>query len=213
MINLIDCAEIFVKEQLSSKISDGHDFDHTMRVVNHALKLCRDMPQADVEIVHLAAILHDVGRPLEASSQGAVDHAGKGAQIARDFLLQTGMPAERAERVARCISEHRFRNNRKPSSIEAEILFDADKLDSLGAVGIARAFFFAGKVGAGIHNSASQALAGAAYSRDDTAYREYLVKLSKLPERMLTPQGRIQAEELKGFMDEFFSQLNKEFFQ
>lgn len=210
--DIIQSAEIFIKDRLSSDFSDGHDFDHTCRVVAHALELCDQIPQADRQIVHLAALLHDVARPEEARSNGAVDHAAQGAVVARSFLMANSYPHEKLERVVRCIAEHRFRSGNQPSSIEAQILFDADKLDSLGAVGIARSFFFAARVGARIHNSAQDALAGMPYSCQDTAYREYLVKLSKLPDRMFTIQAKLKARNLKIFMQHFFEQLNSEFF-
>ena len=109
--------------------------------------------------------------------------------------------------------QHRYRSDCRPDTIEAQILYDADKLDSLGAIGIARAFLFAGAVGARLHNSAEDAVNNPAYSREDTAYREYLVKLSKLPDKLLTAHARIKAQQLKNFMDDFFRQLNEEFFK
>ena len=200
MFNIIELSENFIKSVLTDDISDGHDFDHTCRVVKHALDLCDQIPHADRRIVHLAAILHDVARPQEFQSQGAVDHAAAGAVIARSFLLQHTTP-EIADRVADAIAQHRYRSGVRPATIEAQILYDADKLDSLGAVGIARAFMFAAKAGAKLHNSA-----------EDTAYREYLVKLSKLPGNMLTEPGKRSAENLAGFMKSFFNQLNTEIF-
>ena len=82
----------------------------------------------------------------------------------------------------------------------------------MGATGIGRAFLFAGKAGARLHNRKSEALTGAPYGREDTAYREYLVKLSKLPDVMQTEPGRRRAEELKNFMDRFFAQLDREIY-
>ena len=209
---LIESTEIFVKERLAGTSGDGHDYEHTQRVVRHALDLCSQMPHARQEIVHLAALLHDVARIEESASNGAIDHASRGAEIAREFLERQGAAPEMIGRIIRCVQQHRYRSDCKPDSVEAEILYDADKLDSLGAVGIGRAFLFAGAVGAKLHNSAAEAVNSPAYSREDTAYREYLVKLSKLPEKMLTPCARIRAEQLKNFMDSFFEQLNKEFF-
>lgn len=211
MDKLIELSEIFIKNKLCTHLADGHDFDHTCRVVNHALKLCAQIPEADCNIVHLAALLHDVARPQEFQSQGVIDHAVAGAEIARDFLLEHSSPAI-ADRVAQAIAEHRFRSGSKPSTIEAMILYDADKLDSLGAVGIARAFMFAAQAGAKLHNSAEEALSGAPYSRHDTAYREYLVKLSKLPDQMFTAAAKNQAAILNDFMKTFFYQLNQEIF-
>jgi uncharacterized protein len=96
--------------------------------------------------------------------------------------------------------------------LEEQIIYDADKLDSIGAVGIGRAFHFAGREGAKLHNSAEAALNSAAYSREDSAYREYLVKLRHIPERMLTVAGRELAIERAAFMDQFFQRLNHEIF-
>ena len=209
--NLIELSENFIKNALNTAISDGHDFDHTCRVVKHALALCDQIPEADRRIVHLAALLHDVARPQEFQSKGSIDHASAGADIARNFLLQYSSP-QIADRVAQAISQHRFRSGNTPDTIEAKILYDADKLDSLGAVGIARAFMFAAKAGAKLHNSATDAVNSDPYSSEDTAYREYLVKLSKLPGKMLTKQGKARAESLSVFMKTFFDQLNAEIF-
>ena len=211
VFNIIELSENFIKTVLADDISDGHDYDHTCRVVKHALDLCAQIPEADRNIVHLAALLHDVARPQEFQSKGAIDHAAAGAEIARKFLLQHTTP-QIAGRVADAIAQHRYRSGNQPATLEAQILYDADKLDSLGAVGIARAFMFAAKAGARLHNSAADALASSAYSSGDTAYREYLVKLSKLPGKMLTQPGKRAAEKLEAFMKSFFNQLNTEIF-
>ncbi|MDD3154105.1 MAG: hypothetical protein PHS41_04500, partial [Victivallaceae bacterium] len=115
-----------------------------------------------------------------------------------------------AERVRDCIATHRYRRGQMPDSLEGKILFDADKLDSLGAAGIGRAFLFAGAARARLHNTREEALSHAEYSREDTAYREYLVKLSKLPAGMLTGEGRRLARRRARFMEQFFEELNRE---
>ena len=91
-----------------------------------------------------------------------------------------------------------------------DIVFDADKLDSLGAAGIGRAFLFAGRENARLHNTAAEALAAEAYSKEDTAYREYLVKLRYLPRKMRSEAGRKIAVERAAFMADFFERLDKE---
>ena len=105
---------------------------------------------------------------------------------------------------------HRFRAKRIPATLEAKIVYDADKLDSLGAVGVGRAFLFAGRVHARLHNTEREAVNSPAYSREDTAYREYLVKLRHLPDGMLTEPGRTIARERAAFMAEFFRRMNAE---
>ena len=189
-----------------------HDWDHTERVLANAMNIAAGTV-ADLDVVTAAAILHDIARPEESASRGARDHAELGAEMAERILTEEniGTPEFR-KHVAECIRTHRFRSRsgKKPASIEAEIIFDADKLDSIGAVGVARSCHFAGQTGARVHNRAHEALAGEPYGREDSAYREYLVKLSKVPEKMLTENGRILAAQRKIFMDTFFDTLNRE---
>lgn len=201
------------REQLERDPS-CHDWDHTRRVLLSAQSLARQ-EGADLSVVTAAAILHDIARPEEMASQGEVDHAVLGATKARELLQREklGTP-EWWERVVRCIRTHRFRNRtgEAPATVEERVLFDADKLDSLGAIGLARAFHFAGKTGARVHNSAQEALAGHSYGREDSAYREFLVKLQALPQAMLTPAGTALAQERLRFMEMFFQTLNQECF-
>lgn len=198
-----------VEEKLGAA-SGCHDFDHTLRVLHNAELLAAELPEADRTIVRLAALLHDIARPEEMASRGKLCHAQLGAEMVRPLLAECGFPPAVAEQVARAVLTHRYRDGRRPDGIEAEIVYDADKLDSLGAVGIGRAFLFAGREHARLHNTAQEALSSEAYSREDTAYREYLVKLRKLPSCMLTAPGRRLAVERAAFMKEFFDRLNAE---
>ena len=169
-----------------------HDFDHTERVLRNARMLARqELDPSDERAflaVSLAALLHDVARPEELQSCGRICHAQAGYGKSADFLRRCG-----------CVDE----------ALIGEVA-DADKLDSIGAAGVGRAFHFAGRVGARLHNSAEEALAGSEYGREDSAYREYLVKLRHVPERMLTAAGRAAAEERAEFMHEFFRRLCEE---
>jgi uncharacterized protein len=98
-----------------------------------------------------------------------------------------------------------------PQTLEAKILYDADKLDSIGAVGIGRAFLFAGQTGAKLHNESDvDILACKPYSKEDTAYREFKFKMSKIKDRMLTPEGKRLATERHNFMEVFFERLERE---
>ena len=126
----------------------SHGFDHVERVLALALRLGAESG-ADERVLALAALLHDVGRAREDDDAGATCHAAVGATMAREVLLRHGADARCVRRVADCVRRHRYRGTARPVSLEAKLLFDADKLDSLGAVGIGRAFLFAGEVGAG----------------------------------------------------------------
>lgn len=199
-----------VKKELESA-PGCHDFDHTLRVLHNAEKLVREIPEADIMVVRLAALLHDIARPEEMKTKGGFCHAEEGAVICKKVLKEYDFPGTVVEQVCSCIRSHRFRGNGcKPSSIEAKIIYDADKLDSIGAIGIGRAFHFAGRENARVHNSSEEALNSAAYSREDSAYREYLVKLRHVPEQMLTETGKRLAAERGEFMHEFFKNIKKE---
>ncbi len=202
-----------VREAAERKLSGAsgcHDFDHTLRVLANARMLAKQLPEADRTVVELAALLHDIARPEELEAQGKVCHAALGAKIAEKMLLDFGAPAETAAAVSEAVRSHRYRDEVEPRSLEAKIVFDADKLDSLGAVGLGRAFLFAGRVGARLHNTGEEALNSPAYSREDTAYREYLVKLRHLPAAMLTAPGRAEGARRLRFMRRFFERLEAE---
>lgn len=195
-------------------VASCHDWDHTLRVRRHALELASQLPGADVCVVEVSALLHDIGRPAEVRANGKLCHAQLGAEMAYGILKELGVSDEAfITHVCACIRTHRYRRrtpDQAPDSLEAKIVYDADKLDSLGAVGLARSFHFASKLDARIHNTADEALASESYTREDTAYREYLVKLRYLPESMLTLPGQTQARKLLAFMEEFFDELNRE---
>ena len=202
-----------VRDAVEAKLGSAsgcHDFDHTLRVLANAKMLAAELPEADGEIVALAAILHDIARPEELASQGKVCHAAEGAKIAKQMLLDFGASRETARAVADAVRSHRYRDEVIPTTLEAKIVFDADKLDSLGAVGLGRAFLFAGHCGARLHNTEEEALNSPAYSREDTAYREYLVKLRHLPGAMLTAPGRTEGTRRLRFMRRFFDRLDAE---
>jgi uncharacterized protein len=187
----------------------SHDWEHTQRVYN----LCMHIGQkesADLEILELAALLHDIGRLSQDKSNGRICHAEEGARAARKILGKYGFDKRKIEKIIHCILSHRFRGKCPPRTKEAKVLFDADKLDSIGAVGIARAFLFAGEVGAKLHNENVAIEKTAPYTKEDTAFREYAIKLKKIEGKMLTPEGKKLAQKRHHFMNEFFERLNHE---
>jgi len=189
-----------------------HDWRHTCRVRKTALELCYS-EGGNCFIVELAAILHDIARKEEMESKGQLDHAVLGAELAAEMMRTANVTNEQLiDAVSRCVRTHRFRERtgQHPETLEQRIVYDADKLDSLGAIGIGRAFHFAGRCGAAVHNTEEEALSSAPYSSGDSAYREYLVKLRHIPEKMMTVSGRKIADERLSFMQAFFSELNQE---
>ncbi|WP_051309060.1 HD domain-containing protein [Desulfogranum japonicum] len=194
-------------------IAEGgsHGPDHTERVFTVALAMGKQLG-ADLLVLGTAALLHDVGRKEESLSKGRICHAQKGAEIARELLPALNFHKTEIEKVCHCIRSHRYRKGDPPSTLEAQILFDADKLDSIGAIGIGRAFLFAGQMGAKLHNPEMSPEESEAYSTEDTAYREFQVKMSRVKEQMLTVLGQKLATERHHFMETYFAQLHREIY-
>ena len=202
-----------VKEMASSHFKDAggsHSWDHTLRVY----RLCKHIgviEGADMEVLLAAAYLHDIGRSHQDSSGGRTCHAKVGARLAAPFVQKLPLSTDQKENILHCIRTHRFRGQHKPETPEARVLFDADKLDAIGAVGVARAFLFAGEIGARLHSNAPNIEATRAYSADDTGYREFKVKLCKIKDRVLTREGRKLAIGRHTVMKEFFNRFIEEY--
>ncbi|MBU0674998.1 MAG: HD domain-containing protein [Proteobacteria bacterium] len=188
-----------------------HGTDHADRVHQTALYMGRAM-EARLDILSAAALLHDIGRADESASRGTICHAARGAELSRPLLVKLDFTEADVEAICHCIATHRFRDrDNPPESIEAKILFDADKLDSIGAIGIGRAFLFAGQVGARLHNAENIDLATTnPYTEEDTACREFRIKLSKIRDLLLTELGREMARDRHQFMELFFHRLETE---
>lgn len=190
--------------------SGSHDWEHTLRV----FRLCEKMGRAenaDMDVLRAAAYLHDIGRVFQDASGGEVCHAEKGAQMAGPLVETLPLTDSQKRNIIHCIRSHRFRNHHQPVTVEAKILFDADKLDAIGAVGVARAFLFAGEVGARLHNPGIKVEDAIPYSKNDTGYREFKVKLCKIKDHMLTAEGRKLARKRHAFMDDFFNRFLDEY--
>lgn len=164
-----------------------------------------------MDVLLAAAYLHDIARSDQDTSSGAVCHAEKGARLAASIVEKLPLTRQQKENILHCIRSHRFRGNHEPRTPEARVLFDADKLDAIGAVGVARAYLFAGEVGARLHSEQADIETTRTYSVDDTGYREFKVKLCKIKDRILTREGQKLAADRHSIMEEFFSRLLEEY--
>jgi uncharacterized protein len=188
----------------------SHDWEHTLRVHRLCLHI-GPKEGADMVALECAAYLHDIGRAIQDATNGDVCHAVKGAQMARNILAPLPLAEERKANIIHCVRAHRFRGDYPPATIEARVLFDADKLDAIGAVGVARAYLFAGELGACLHNPNKPPEKAQSYSRDDTGYREFVVKLSRIKNRIITAEGKRLANERHAFMASFFKRFLEEY--
>lgn len=193
----------------------AHDFDHVLRVMVLAEQIaCAE--GADAGVVRLAALLHDLPAPVEHGTSGddpRISHHMAAAARARALLVARGLEPGQVEAVAHCIEAHRFRDRSvRPQTLEARCLYDADKLDAMGAIGVARACAYAGAQGSRLWAAPVAAIgeAGAPTGRDYTPVHEYVFKLRRLLDTLHTPTARRLGEERHAFMAAFFERLDAE---
>ena len=184
-----------------------HDLSHVLRVLGMAERIAQ-VEGADLEIVRAASLLHDISRSDEDDHQ-AGDHALLAADHARKILNEKGATPEFVEAVAHAIAAHRFRNALEPETLEAKVLFDADKLDVIGAIGVARSFAFGARLGQPLWGDVSPG-----YQPDGeeqhTAHHEFQYKLRNIKDRFYTATGRKLAEQRHQFMVNFFERMAAE---
>ncbi len=190
----------------------AHAFDHVLRVTRLAEHIA-EAEGADLRIVRTAGLLHDCARTEP-------DHHLAGARRARELLAEED--AAFVEAVAHCIEAHRFSVPPQPQTPEAKCLCDADKLDAIGAIGVARAFAFAGHHGTHLWRATLadvRAEVGVGKrefrqrrekSEDYTPTHEFVCKLEGLAEGLYTATARRIAEERHAFMVAFFERLDAE---
>ena len=190
----------------------SHSFEHVRQVVALAERVAQ-AEGADLDIVRTAALLHDIGR-AEQSRTGAC-HAEVGARQSREILKD--YPPDFVESVVHAIATHRYRDeDNMPQTLEAKVLFDADKLDAIGAVGVGRAYAMAGRRGQKLWSSLDASDTGDRSSviegkaEEHTPVQEYLFKLRHLEDVMFTDTGRSLAAERHAFMVSFFERLDRE---
>jgi uncharacterized protein len=189
-----------------------HDFAHVQRVYSMAERLAL-AERADLEIVRAAALLHDA----QGTTPGAevrTTHQHSSAEFAGQVLQQENWPDDRIAAVQHCIRAHRYRDiSEPPATIEAKVLFDADKLDVLGAVGVARVIAYASLAGEPFFAVPSQNFLQTGEKEPGephSAYHEYLFKLRKIKERLFTQQARRIAASRDDYLAEYFQRLQEE---
>lgn len=186
-----------------------HGFDHVLRVLGLAEWLASQVG-ADADIVRAAALIHDASGAAPGPQSGRIHHELASAVFAREVLQAEGWPVERIEAVEHCIRAHRFRSAEAPRTIEARVLFDADKLDVLGAFGVARTIAYALQAGQPIYAEPSQAFRASGMPEEGephSAYHEYLFKLRHVGERLHTEPARALARQRHDLLVGFFDAL------
>ena len=189
---------------------NSHSIEHISRVYNLCMEIAKSEKNVDYEVLEIAALLHDIGREKEnKDTTGVVDHAIEGAKMAQDILAKLNF--SKINEVQHCILAHRKRTDVIPQTIEAKILFDADKIDCLGAVGIARNFMFAGQHGQKL--TMDYQIPQKIYVNDVSKHNpilEYDIALKHISKHLYTKTGRKIAAERQKFLNLYFEKLKKE---
>jgi uncharacterized protein len=191
-----------------------HDFDHVLRVYRLAERLA-EAEGADLVIVQAAALLHDSCGSAPGGEGGLrAEHHLTSAAFAGQVLREKGWAPEQIQAVQHCIRTHRFRNqDEAPGSLEAQVLFDADKLDVLGAIGTARTIAYAALDGQPVYAEPSDQFLKTGEKEPGephSSYHEFLFKLRNVKGRLFTESGRALADARHAYMVGFYQQLQAE---
>ena len=184
---LISEAKEYIAELFAGH-SDGHDLNHSLRVFSNAMAIAKKEPGSDMEVVALASLLHDAD---DHKLFDTVDNAN-----ARKFLASHGVSPDKAEFICEIINSVSFSKNRgrKPASIEGKIVQDADRLDAMGAMGIARTFAYGGKHGRSLEDGVEH----------------FHEKLLLLKDELNTDAAREMAVTRHEFLEEFVERFEAE---
>jgi uncharacterized protein len=201
----------FVREKFLNEGS-GHDWEHIRRVWQTARTLAQNTPAAQVEVVELGALLHDVA---DWKFHGGDEEAGPRA--ARQWLASLQVAEATIQHVEAIIREISFKGLGVPtpmSTLEGELVQDADRLDAIGAIGVARAFAYGGHKGRPLHDPAVPPVEHESFEsykkNTGPTINHFYEKLLHLRERLHTPAARVVANERHAFMEQFLAQFLRE---
>jgi uncharacterized protein len=194
----------------------AHDVDHIVRVMSLADTL-QAHEGGDLPTIWAAVALHDIGQERERRHGG--DHALLSAAMAADLLTGTPFPQQSIAAVQQAIRDHRLTGATRPATLEGCILYDADKIDCLGAIGIGRLFCITGRYNQKVYSPVPcdvvepvdpQVVRQLRRRPDYSPSIEFQLLFGNSPERMTTPTGKLLAQERYAYMEGFFQRLRQE---
>lgn len=195
---------------LSCMDNSAHDREHVYRVLYNALDIAQTEENVDYDVLISACLLHDVGRK-EQFENPKLCHAMVGADKAYHFLREQGFDEAFSEKIKSCIQTHRYRKNNLPQSIEAKILFDADKLDAAGAVGIGRTLLYNGQAQEPLYSLlADGQISDGTGDEKPSFFQEYKYKLEKIYDKFFTTRGTELARQRQKTAAAFYRQMYHE---
>jgi uncharacterized protein len=194
-----------VEGYMLSQMSDSaHDAEHVYRVLYYALDIARFEPTTNRDVLITACLLHDIAR-AEQFADPTIDHATHGAKKAFAWLMANGYAPDFAKQVQDCISTHRYRSDNPPVSTEAKILFDADKIDVCGAIGMVRTINYTDKTDRPLYTlTENGSVDDGLGAGSESVFREYHRKLKHVYDRFYTARGRELGEKRRAAMTRFY---------
>ena len=200
-----------LREKIKANFEEGgsHAFDHTERVCNLALKI-GEKENADLDVIKAAALLHDVAR-LKEDNNEIECHAEHGAEMAEKILKEMNFPEEKIKNVVHSIKVHRHSKGLSGETKEAEILQDADRLDALGAITIARMFSTGGKIDIPLYKPEVPFGKVHKGNYSESTIHGFYAKILKIkPEKFNTSFAKKLANGRYAFVEKFLEQFFKE---
>lgn len=188
----------------------AHDKEHVYRVLYLALDIAKSEENVDMEVLIIACLLHDIGRE-EQFENPELCHARVGSEKAYEHLMKKGFSEETAKHIRDCILSHRFRSENPPSSIEAKILFDSDKLDVTGTMGIARTLLYKGQLSNPLYSVDKDGyIIDGNDDMEPSFFQEYKYKLENIYDKFYTDRGRQIAIDRRQSAVSFYNSMLKE---
>jgi len=186
----------------------AHDPEHIFRVLYLSLSIASKITEKiNFDILIASCLLHDIGREKQFKNQN-ICHAEIGGIMAKEFLLKNGWSEKDSNHVKNCISSHRFRGNNIPETLEAKILFDSDKLDAVGCLGISRTLMYIGIVGVNLYELKEDKIClGEDINDKGTFLKEYNFKLKNLYDNFYTKEAMEMAKNQKEIAQLFYNNL------
>lgn len=195
---------------LSCMEDSAHDAEHIYRVLYNALDIAHAEEKVDYDVLICACLLHDIGRK-EQFENPALCHAEVGAEKAYQFLRNHQFSEVFSQRVKECILTHRYRKNNPPQSLEAKILFDADKIDVAGAIGIARTLIYKGEMTEPIYTKQKDgSISTGENEKTPSFFREYHRKLKHIYTGFLTKRGAEIGKQRQKAAEDFYQHIFNE---
>lgn len=188
----------------------AHDREHIYRVLYNALDIASFEDNVDYDVLITSCLLHDIGRQ-EQLENPKLCHAEVGSEKAYNFIVKNNFSPDFAEKVKNCILCHRFGTNHSPVTIEEKILFDADKIDVAGTLGIARTIHYKGQINEPLYSLKPDGeVSDGVDDKNPSFFQEYKYKLERLYTKFYTQRGKEIALKRQQSAEDFYNNMFKE---